>query len=459
MVNYITLKQTISRLYTNFIPNADGCNIDFTPVGEANNWECVDDPVATPDEDVTYVHSTITDLQYDLYELPDHTTEDDVDNTINYVQVYARAKSHEHAQHEDGIFKIILTDNDCVDIYKSSDKELTTDYATYDNTWTENPRTSTSWTWADVDNLQVGEECTSPIVAVENAVPVTFRPNAAGDVTQLNPSPAVANYLNVDEAVKDDLTTTVRAYTDDEGTLYDLYNLPNHTTETEPITRIVVYAWVYTNDTKSGEAETVIKIGGNTYYGDNPHQAKTIWVLISTEYLLNPDTDAEWTWDNIDDLQIGVLLNEPEAPDSYNYCTQVYVEVYYNEDVSPEIRTTQVYAKVNYSTHCTLTAPEEVSDDHSQNVKMLNLWNGERIVFGLSRSKWGLVLTGREWYSGACDRIICVRNLGLDNLPITINGLNNINWDGDWRILSFGWKIITECPEHIEWILELEKYE
>jgi len=51
------------------------------------------------------------------------------------------------------------------------------------------------------------------------------------------------------------------------------------------------------------------------------------------------------------------------------------------------------------------------------------------------------------------------KKLGLDDLPITIAGLNNINWDGDWRILSFGWKIISKCPGHIEWILELEKYE
>jgi len=71
----------------------------------------------------------------------------------------------------------------------------------------------------------------------------------------------------------------------------------------------------------------------------------------------------------------------------------------------------------------------------------------------------GISLTGREWYDGACDRIICVRDLGLDDLPIAIAGLNNINWDGDWRIISFGWKIINECPEHIEWMLELEKYE
>lgn len=108
---------------------------------------------------------------------------------------------------------------------------------------------------------------------------------------------------------------------------------------------------------------------------------------------------------------------------------------------------------------CVLTAPDTVSDDHSQNIKMLNLWNGERIVFGLSRRSWSLMLTGREWYTGACAKITCVRDLGLANLPIDITGLNNANWDTTWRILSLGWKIISLNPEHIEWTLELEKYE
>ena len=108
---------------------------------------------------------------------------------------------------------------------------------------------------------------------------------------------------------------------------------------------------------------------------------------------------------------------------------------------------------------CQLTAPETVSDDHGQNVKMMNLWNGERIVFGLSRSNWTMVLSGSEWYTGACAKITCVRDLGLSDLPVTVTGLNNINWNGNWRILSFGWKIVGLKPEHIKWILELERYE
>lgn len=452
MVNYITLKQTISRIYTDFLPNADGCNIDFTPVGEVNNWECVDDPVSTPDEDTTYVYSSITDIQYDLYELPNHTTES---GTINYIKVYARAKSHLYQQHADGIFKIILTDNDCTNIYKSSDKELTTDYVTYDNTWTENPRTSAAFTWADLNNLQIGVECSSP--TVDNAVETEIHiiPNASGTYTEMNCGGT--NYNN-------------QTWSNQNETLKDLYNIPDQTLS-GTILSVEIKWWGRVQESEGPTppyswGKTLIRTHSTDYYGTQTTLTPTVGCMsLSTVYTINPNTSAAWTWSEINALEIGCQIHcKDQVGQMAKKCHDTPTKylraiVTYMASVNPEIRTTQCYAKVNYSTHCTLTAPEEVSDDHSQNVKMFNLWNGERIVFGLSRGKWGLVFTGREWYSGACDKIICIRDLGLDDLPITISGLNNINWDGDWRILSWGWKIISECPEHIEWILELEKYE
>jgi len=81
-------------------PNDHGCNIDLTPEGDAKNCECVDDLRLNPDEDSTYVYSSATDLNYDLYELPDHTTET---GTINYEHIYAKAKSHSCPLSPDGI--------------------------------------------------------------------------------------------------------------------------------------------------------------------------------------------------------------------------------------------------------------------------------------------------------------------------------------------------------------------
>ena len=112
---------------------------------------------------------------------------------------------------------------------------------------------------------------------------------------------------------------------------------------------------------------------------------------------------------------------------------------------------------VNDNSTCTLIAPESVSTDHAQNVKEMNMWNGDRIVFGESRSGWSLLLKGRDWEDNACDKILCVKQLGLDGLPVDISGLNNINWDGEWMIKSLGWKLITKKPVHYEWIILLER--
>ena len=43
----------------------------------------------------------------------------------------------------------------------------------------------------------------------------------------------------------------------------------------------------------------------------------------------NPQTTTDWTWDEIDALQIGVGLRRPKSDDANEstYCTQVYTEV------------------------------------------------------------------------------------------------------------------------------------
>ena len=268
---------------------------------------------------------------------------------------------------------------------------------------------------------------------------LTIRPNANGDTIELT-TECGQNFQCVDEVIPDGYTT-INYASAGVGVDTDLYELEDHTTETGTIVQVNCYAVVNPINVTGFWSNAIIKTHGTEYVGEKISEPKNTWTTVPSYFHVNPYTSEAWTWDEIDALQCGVQIY---TTGSIHPVTQVYAVVYYT---------------VPSVTDCTLTAPEEVSDDHSQNVKMLNLWNGERIVFGLSRSKWGLVLTGREWYDGACEKIMCVQDLGLDGLPITIGGLNNINWDGDWRIISFGWKIINECPEHIEWMLELEKYE
>ena len=163
----------------------------------------------------------------------------------------------------------------------------------------------------------------------------------------------------------------------------------------------------------------------------------------SSWFDITSDTNAPgtWTWSNVNalDARHYPIINSGACGD-----------LYLLESAKIEIRVTSL-------SECSLIAPEEVSTDHVQNVKMMNLWNGNRVVFGQSRNKWSLMLKGQDWETAACDRILCIKELGLAGEPITLSGLNNINWDGEWLIKAFGWDLVYESPIHYKWILMLEK--
>lgn len=450
----ITQTQVGKNLYIH--PIADGCNIDFTPVGEANNWKCVDDIRENPDDDSTYVYSDATDLKYDLYELQNHTTET---GTINYIQAYVRSKSHQYPQSIDGIFKIILTEDVCSNIYKSDDIDLTTGYLTYNNIWLENPRSSVTWTWDDIDNLQIGLECSSPTnYAIEKTL--TLRPNAVGALTQLKDYPVAGNnYDKVDETSPDNYNTFVYNNTKDAAWRDDLYGLPNHTTETGTITKIsVFYVWKKERGSENCWGRYDIKIGaGATINGADV--ALVDWETTSYDFFTNPDTGVAWTWGNIDDLQMGVGFKVPViVPNQQGTCTQAYVVVYYLEDASPEIRTTQVYAKVNYDLDvtCTIQKPAVITVDHNQITKMLNFWSGNRAVYGEHRGGRVMAMNGIQYSEDACEIMECVRDMAEAGDIITTTQLGTTEFNNTFRIISFGYKKRSEKPLVFDWMLELE---
>ncbi len=62
----IAQTQDSKNLYLN--PDGNGCNIDFTPEGEANNWECVDDPKILPDDEIG-IRELLNELFKDAYNI------------------------------------------------------------------------------------------------------------------------------------------------------------------------------------------------------------------------------------------------------------------------------------------------------------------------------------------------------------------------------------------------------
>ena len=157
---------------------------------------------------------------------------------------------------------------------------------------------------------------------------LTLRPNA-DIVTQLGQFPDSGNhYEKVDEGGGGDGDATYVASPVDWN--YDLYGLPNHTTESGTINKITVFIRHKRVDIVSTVARgrTVIKIGGTEHRGviEDPGLA---YHLDPTEYVQNPTTIAAWTWADIDNLQAGIdeFGFETEKESSTLHCTQVWVDV------------------------------------------------------------------------------------------------------------------------------------
>lgn len=125
-------------------PNGQGDNTQLVPVGEADNWNCVND-TGSGDGDSTYV-STSTTSFYDLYTLTDTTAT----GTIASITVYVRAE--EITLNATVAIKIKTGGTE----YTSGSQSLSTSYALKSNTWATNPKTAAAWTKGDLDALQVG---------------------------------------------------------------------------------------------------------------------------------------------------------------------------------------------------------------------------------------------------------------------------------------------------------------
>ncbi len=165
---------------------------------------------------------------------------------------------------------------------------------------------------------------------------LTLRPSAAGSETSIDyqyPSGG-EHWDKVDEADADDDTT----YVNDDGMgvyVRDLYNIPDHTTETGTINFIRIYfrckkeSGIY-----NGYAKPSLR-SNSTVTDGTQITLTTSWVTYSQQWNTNPADDEEWEWTDIDALQIGVSL-KPYTPYGTVFCTQVYVEVDYSAAVAHE---------------------------------------------------------------------------------------------------------------------------
>jgi hypothetical protein len=163
----------------------------------------------------------------------------------------------------------------------------------------------------------------------------TLRPNAAGDETALTPTPGTgeANWEDVDEAVTDGDTTTVKS---NSASAYerDLYNLPSHSEGGGTINSINVYAYCRgATVVNQASLKFALKTGGTAY--ESAEKTVTLsYASYSNTWTTNPYTGSAWTWDDIDALQIGVVLRSCSGVSAPTRCTQLYVVIDYTPSVT-----------------------------------------------------------------------------------------------------------------------------
>jgi len=156
-----------------------------------------------------------------------------------------------------------------------------------------------------------------------------FRPDAAGDETGIAEQYPNSTYHwdKVDEETSDGDETYVAT----NSTVWqeDLYNINDHSTQTAGGTINYVKVYMVCKATTANITQTSAYIHIQTNgMEDNGTEvtANTSYATYSYQWNDNPQTSQPWTWDEIDALQIGVGLRQPNV-DEYTRCSQVYVEV------------------------------------------------------------------------------------------------------------------------------------
>ena len=171
------------------------------------------------------------------------------------------------------------------------------------------------------------------ILALYPASPVsadtlTLRPNGTGDYTGISSQspPSGAHWDKVDDASPD---TTTYVYTTNNSQQKDAYQLEN-TAQTGTINSVTVYFRFRRSRTQSGSAaycQPFLRLGTNETAGTEEALNSTTWTTYS-QTLARPG-GGNWTWTDINNLQVCIGLRDTGTGNRAARCTQTYIVVDY----------------------------------------------------------------------------------------------------------------------------------
>ena len=282
-----------------FRPNAVGTYSNNEPDPTQDNYLCVDE--VTADDDTTYVAGTSTgSYTDDSYNIPAHTAS----GTINSVKIYTTVwkKGNGLSKH------LIVTYSTVFTAAISGQADQT--WETFDYTWTDNPNTATTWTWTEIDDMEIGVSlldggggpnhrawCTQVYIEV--------------DYTAAGPDTEVPNITNpgTDPVTPVKETDDVKIYatiTDNIDVVYAYC-----------LTRINLGSWNNYTMTEGASDEWYYQSG--TYsVGDDVD-----WYIQAKDAVYNSNTTSNYGFNVTDQTapDITVPDHDPDAPTESDYIT------------------------------------------------------------------------------------------------------------------------------------------
>lgn len=129
----------------------------------------------------------------------------------------------------------------------------------------------------------------------------TLLPDAAGDSALFTATPAVANYLNVDDAAPDDDTTYVESSTLADKDLHNLAAIP-FTVATIDVVNVFALA---KNPLGGGAALKLLAKENVTEGAGAAQSLASGYGYLNELFLVNPDTAAAWTETQVNAMQAG----------------------------------------------------------------------------------------------------------------------------------------------------------
>ncbi|MFB0561197.1 MAG: hypothetical protein ACETWM_08275 [Candidatus Lokiarchaeia archaeon] len=198
---------------------------------------------------------------------------------------------------------------------------------------------------------------------------------------------------------------------------------------------------VRSSPSQKGDTKILVLIG-STLFEYPGYNIPTSYENRSVLFEKSPDTDGSWTWNELENLQVGVSLKLRVTPQSGDMisCTFVWVEVNYtipNYELDLEIQWTGIPPTTSNSDLCIKTGNFSDNEDLS-----VEYWNGNNWVEAipyLVKYQWNNVSVNID------DSVFTIRFKGSNETQDVVQD----NWEIDLSLIAINYNPTVIYLEHL----------